>query len=420
VGGRLLVALLGARALYRVAALVSSAVLLEAWGEDDFAPYAAALGIFNVVAPVLASGVEKAALKLLPRAGRTRPALVAAFVGTGAGLALVFVGALGVARLLGSDAIGGLELAAGAFVAALGLNQMLVGLQRALGHPRRDVANFVALASATAVATLVAAVGALGPLAYLVVLLAAVTALNVWLLATIGPWALRPLRRRMLIAHAGATTVLMGVADVAGAGAVSALFLILSLSTLDAQTSYLFVTTSAAALLFGLLAYVLRVLQPQVSLAVSRAGGATWRRARRIGSAVVAGGSVYLAVVTVAAVLLFDVEDPPFGLPGYAPVLVLFVACLPIFLATALVNYLLENVDLASLRVTAAGSVGGLVGAVALGLVLVPQFGALGAVAALTGGEIVHAGVVLLRSAPQRSPAARAHLTRHRERGVRR
>jgi hypothetical protein len=396
VSGRLLGALVGGRVVYRLAVLASTLLLVDAWGSSGFAAYAGAMGAFAFVLPVVASGVEKSALKLLPRTSAARPSLVGGFLAAGVGLAFLFLAVLGAAALAGWG-VGSLRLAVGALAALLAVNQLLVGLQRALGRPRRDLANSLALAAATLGAAVAAVAVGAGALTYVCALAALVGCLDAVLLASLGPWSLRRLRRRSLLVHAARTTALMGVADVAGGLATAALFVVLSRSALAGQASPLFVTTSAAALLFGLVEFVLRVLQPQVSLALGRRPASARRHARRLGASIVLGGSAYLALAVAGAVALVDVTSPPAGLPDWAPALALLVALLPVFLATAILNYVLENLDTASLRLTAVGSAAGLAGAVGAGLVLAPRWGAFGAVAALAVGEIVHAAAVTAR-----------------------
>ena len=77
--------------------------------------------------------------------------------------------------------------------------------------------------------------------------------------------------------------------------------------------------------------------------------------------------------------------------------MVLFAACLPLFVAKAVANFLLENLDMGSLRLAAAASVAGTLSVALLGLAAAPRLGALGAVAALAAGEIGNGLFVLTR-----------------------
>jgi hypothetical protein len=409
IGPRVLIALVAGRGLYRLSVLAAALLLIDAWTAPAFARYAAAMGAYAFVLPVVASGVEKSALRLLPPAAGRRPALVACFLLTGCGLAAVFVAVLAVAHAAGWG-IGSAELAVGVLAALLAVNQMLVGLQRALGRPLLDVADSIALAVATVGATAPALVAGAGLLTYVLSLSAVVGILDVLLLAALRPWA----RPRPELAQTVRTTALMGVADVAGGVATAALFVILAHSAHE-QTAPFYVTTSVAALAFGVVEYVMRVLQPQVSLALARRPATARRRARRLGLAIVAGGSAYLAIAFGVAVAMADITARPLGLASWAPAVALLVACLPVFLATAILNYVLENVDAASLRRTAAGSAAGLAAAVAAGLLLAPRWGAFGAVAALTIGEVGHAAAVLVQASPAgRRLASRWRLVRRK------
>lgn len=391
----MLLALVAGRGLYRLSVLAAALLLIAAWGSAAFAPYAAAMGAYAFVLPVVASGIEKSALKLLPRASAGRPGLVACFAGIGCGLATLLVAGLVVARLAGWG-LSSVGLAVGVLAALLAINQMLVGLQRALGRPLLDLADSVALAVATAGLTVPALVAGTGVLTYVLSLSAVAGVLDVVLLVLLAPFA----RPGAQLAPTARSAGLMGVADVAGGLTTAVLFAILSRSALAEQTAPFYVTTSVAAIAFGVVEYVMRVLQPQVSLAIARRATGVWRRARRLGLAIVVGGSGYLALLFGVAVATTHVTGRPLGLPAWGPAVALLVACLPVFLATAILNYVLENLDATSLRRTATGSATGLAGAVAAGLLLAPRWGAFGAVAALTVGEVVHAAAVLGQGSP--------------------
>ena len=391
---RMLAALVAGRGLYRVSVLAAAMLLIGAWGSQAFSPYAAAMGTYAFVLPVIASGIEKSALTLLPRASAGQPALIGSFLAVAAGLCALFSAGLLGAGAAGAS-IGSIGFAVGGLAVLLAVNQMLVGLHRALGRPLRDLANFVALSVATVAATLPALIAGSGVLDYVVTLAACVTALNVALLAALGRWS-RPCRADLV--RTARTVTLMGVADVAGGVTTAALFVILAASAVAEQTTSFYVTMTVAALVFGIVEYVLRVVQPQVSLALARDAANARRRVRRLGTAIVAGGLSYVALVVGSAIAVADVTPPPSGSWPWAPAVTLLVLCLPVFFATAILNYVLENLDARSLRLTATGSAAGVVGAVGAGLLTIPRWGAFGAVAALTMGEIVHAAAVQGRS----------------------
>jgi hypothetical protein len=407
VGPGLLVSLIAGRGAFRAAMLGSSVALLPLWGQSTFADYASAMGRFVFVVPLVNFGVEKTALKLVPRADATRRALTAALLAAGCLLVVPFLLWLAVAAVLGW--VSQLVTMAGLLMASLGLNQVLVALHRALGRPRHDARNFFALGVATAAATALVPLLGLRPVGFVTVLLAVTVTLNLALLRGLrAPWR-EPLRaRRVLGPYLVSTMTFMGVADVSRGVSVSVLFLILGSTRFAPEMSKLYVTATAADILLGVLEYVLRVFQPQVALALARRGAAARRWARQLSLSLVAGGVAWLALAFAAARQLDHVLAGVPAAPPWTAVLVLFVVCLPLFAAKAVANFLLENLDMGSLRLAATASVAGTLSVAMLGLVAAPRLGAIGAVAALAGGEIGNGLFVLARLRPAGSRAGGA------------
>jgi hypothetical protein len=405
VGPGLLVSLIAGRGAFRAAMLGSSVALLPLWGQSAFADYASAMGRFVFVVPLVNFGVEKTALKLVPRADATRRSLTAALLAAGCLLVVPFLLWLALAALLGWVSL--LVTMAGLLMASLGLNQVLVALHRALGRPRHDARNFFTLGVATAAATALVPVLGLQPVGFVAVLLAVTVTLNLTLLRGLrAPWR-EPLRaRRVLGPFLASTMTFMGVADVSRGVSFSVLFLILGSTRFAPEISLLYVTATAADILLGVLEYVLRVFQPQVALALVRRGAAARRWARQLSFALVVGGVAWLGLAFAAARQLDHALAHFPAAPPWTAVLALFVACLPLFVAKAVANFLLENLDMGSLRLAAAASVAGTLSVALLGLVAAPRLGALGAVAALAGGEIGNGLFVLTRLRAARAGGA--------------
>ncbi len=110
------------------------------------------MGTAQVLTTLTALGIEKSALKLVPRATRTGPQLItvlllSALLLTGA--AVVWLGCAALFARSGDAVV--LGLLAGLYAALLGLNTVLVGLCRALDRNRADVLNFAALSLVIAV-----------------------------------------------------------------------------------------------------------------------------------------------------------------------------------------------------------------------------------------------------------------------------
>ncbi|PWS48595.1 hypothetical protein DKT74_02590, partial [Streptomyces sp. ZEA17I] len=184
------------------------------------------------------------------------------------------------------------------------------------------------------------------------------------------------------------TSALMACGDIAAAGTVSLLFLMLGASRHHEQTGHLYLMILASSVLLNGFGYLLRLFQPHVSLTLRSVDPASLdRRVVRRLLPVAAAGAVWSAG---SLALAWWAERTALAPPPVV-VLLLYVLCVPLFFTVGSLNYLLENATPHTLRATALSALGGLLCAVLLGLVLVPALGALGAVAALASGEVAHA-----------------------------
>ena len=383
---RRLLPLFAGRGAYRLIIALSNVALAAAWGPRTFAGYAAAMGSLAVLSFLTSLGVEKSALKLVPRARRTGSELMAAFVSLPAVLGAACLGWVAVAA---TDA---LTLGAGALAVGLGANQVLVALHRVRDRPGLDVANHGILVAGLLATTLAALAGGLGPVGFIGWTVLLVAGLNAALLAALRPWRLRLPRRSVLRAAAG-TSLLMSAGEVAAAAVVSLVFVVLAHSAYRDQAGALYLAVGVSSLLVKAFGYLLRVVQPRVSVALHPAGAGTavQTRAARGARLVVLLGTPYLVLVTAAAVLAVRA-----GLGAPVVVLVLlYLGCAPLIFGVGTINFLLENAGRAALRRTAVGSVAGLAAAVPAGYLLITLFGAPGGLAAIAVGELVHAAAVL-------------------------
>jgi O-antigen/teichoic acid export membrane protein len=393
---KLVASLVGARMGYRGTVLLANVVLAGAWGSTGYAGYAAAMGGAAFLNPIASLGIEKCALKLIPRARHIVARLIGVFVALAAVLLLVSLVILAVLLLGRSDStlLPGL---AGLWAICTGGNQVLVGLSRAVGRPGRDVANHLVLAVALAGLTVAGVMGT-PPTTFLALYVLTLIVLNVALLAGLRP-DFAGLRRTTLVRAAVGTSALMAVADVVGGVSISLLFLALSVTGSQAESGGLYLAVIASSVLLNAFAYLLRILQPQVSRGLHQRDLtsiidtlARWLRL------LVLTGVPYLSIALGVALLLFR----DMGGPG---VLILYAACVPILFLMGSVNYLMENATPEALRATAHGAAVSLAAMGALAFAIVPWAGALGAVTVLGCGEIVHAAIVLRWLIPRRSQA---------------
>ncbi len=425
---RSLASLLAGRTAFRLALLGANAVLLARWGEAGYEPYAAAMGTAQVLTTLTTLGIEKSALKLVPRALRTGPQLITVLLVS----ALLLTGAavlwlVGTALFVQSGSSGGsggfggspvaLGLLAGLYAALLGLNTVLVGLCRSLDRNRADVLNFAALSLVIATGAGGVSLLGWGPVAFTGWILGGTALLNLAQLPALYRATGRPVRGGV-VRPVMTTSALMACGDIAASGTVSLLFVLLGASRHHEQTGHLYLMILASSVLLNGFGYLLRLFQPHVSLTLRSVDPASLdRRVVRRLLPVAAVGAVWSAG---SLWLMWSAEQSGLVPPPVA-VLLLYVLGIPLIFTVGSLNYLLENATPHTLRATAVSALGGLVCAVLLGLFLVPALGAPGAVTALTAGEVAHAVLArlllrsrALRSLPLRNPPLRSRTPKAR------
>ncbi len=418
---RALVALLAGRAAVRITFSMAPLVLRPSWTDAEFAAYAAAMARFVFLVPVLGGVVEKSALKLVPRSRRAGPQLVSVYLGL---LALVCAAAAGWVAVAGATSRGPrLVVLAGVVALALGVNQALVALHRAAGRVWVDLAVqgtvFAALAGG-----LVAVVGFdAAPETLLAGWAAVVAVVDVVVLA--GLLVASPPRRRLarrLVRFVGADAGLQGSTDLVVGVSVAAVYGAVAVTGHEGELADLFVVLSLATMLTTGYTYLMRVLQPSISVRqhTRRAGPALaaplWRRRNLVPAA------GYLVVVVVAGRLAVTSGWPPGGTWWLVAV---FLATVPVLSAAAGLNFLFENGDGASLRRTVRGAVAGALGVAVLAVPLTAAAGAVGAVGALAAGDLIHVAVLMgspsrttVRGGEAGAPVRRAPSARPRPAGA--
>ncbi|MEW9556443.1 hypothetical protein [Nonomuraea sp. NPDC050783] len=391
-----LAALVGGRAAFRGTLLLANLALLAAWGQPGYAAYAQAMGGAAVLSSIASTGIEKCALKLIPRLRHTVPLLVGIFVVLVGVLLAVALAVLGGMLALGRSGPWPLVALAGLSNICLGLNQVLLGLTRAIGKPGRDVANHLVLSSALGCWTGVALLLGMTPVTFLALYAGTLAALDLALLLGLRP-DFRGLRRRTLARAAIGTSLRMAVPDLAGGLTTSLMFLALSVAGAQAESTGLYMAATASSILLNAFSYLLRILQPEVSRALHHRDLTTaYERLSRWLRLLMLTGTPYVA----AALALAPAVLRPYGDVG---VVILYVACIPVIFAVGSANYLMENATRQALDATAAGAAVSLAVIGALAFVVVPWAGALGAVALIAFGELIHAGAILRWLRPRSS-----------------
>ncbi|HIW62437.1 MAG TPA: oligosaccharide flippase family protein [Candidatus Stackebrandtia excrementipullorum] len=389
---RTILPLVGARAVYRVGMALSSVILIVEWGKDEFAGYALAIGTFGVLSFVTTMGVEKSALKLIPRARYTARQLTTLFVLLPALLSAAC--ALGVVWYgLNSD-YPLLMIMGGGLAICGGVNQVLVGLHRVHGRPHRDMINYLLLFVSVVVAVACAVFGGLGPVGVMGIMLGSVFVANLILVPTLPLTRVRNIRKPLVWSSIRASA-LMSADEIAGSAIISLGFLLIGHSDFRSQAAYMYVVLESSTFMMAGFGYILRILQPRISVYMHRSDSAAamFERAKYWLKIMLISGPPYLVLVAVGGFTWEATTGAPAG-----PVLIflLYLSSVPFFLLIGTINYLLENHDNTSFISTAAGSMAGMIGACAVSLALVPWIGALGAMLTWALADIIHAATILL------------------------
>lgn len=396
IGLKLLAGLIAARATFRLVLYGANVALLAGWGAGEYGRYAAASGVLAWVMIVAQAGPEKAALKLLPRGGDGRPAMLAALRALIrlAPLALLVPAMLAVASQPGGGAA--LYGAAAAQSVALGLNMAAVAVQRALGRTGRDLANFGLLSVVWVALTALTIALDVAPASYLLCLcLATMAVTELTMRGT--PIAPRRARRARVPRDLAETAAMMSVSDVAGMAALSVAFVVLPLSGHADQSGALYLALAGWGLALGLIVYVARVYQPRLSVWLAGAGSVSGRRqARLLARWALRLNLAWLAVAGVVIVAA-DMRGLTTGASAVAALSALILSRGAIWGVMFASVSLLENADRDALRVVAKGAAIGLAVVVAVSVVVIPAFGAAGAIWAMATDELALA-IVVLRS----------------------
>ncbi len=278
---RILLALLAGRLAYRGTTALLPVALLAVWGPDRFGPYASLFGTWLFLNPMLSWGLEKAALLLLPRTRAGRPYVLGALITFGVALALPAAVGFVLLALVSDSPVATLSAVLALLNVAQGMNQALVGYQRALGRPLVDTANYLTAGALNVAAVALAAWAGLTPLGFGLVLLAGTAALDLAhtvALATHARLGARLLARRRLVRHAAGTAFFMGFNIILVTVTTSALFVVLAWHGLERESAYLYVAISIFNVAHAALDYLLRVYQPSVALLLRRGRAAEIRR----------------------------------------------------------------------------------------------------------------------------------------------
>ncbi|MET7462744.1 hypothetical protein [Nonomuraea sp. NPDC005501] len=393
IGPRRLLTLLTGRAAFRLLMYGSAGVLVAAWSREDFNRYAAAVGAAGWLGMLAQSGPEKAALTLLPRAGRTRGHLVGMLRAVVAYVPLPFTVAAAVALLLAPGSQPAVYLTAAAYYVALGCGMLGVAVHRALGRYTRDTVNSALLGLGMIGMAWLAFAVPLPPAGYLAGLLALVITLNLALVRGLprGSGAPRPVLRVIL----ARTAALMGAADVMASAMIGTLFVELSLTPYASQSGDLYLMTIGWGFVTSVVYTLQRIYQPRLVVHLGPDGRSD--DAARVRELVrrVARASVWVSglwLVLAGAALAG-------GLAGTRSLVALGVLLASLLPANALASvgmFVLENTGEAGLRDSAKAVVLTWAAMTALGAVVIPFAGAAGAVYTL-GAQGFVLGLVLRR-----------------------
>ncbi|MEV6521891.1 hypothetical protein AB0M43_08135 [Longispora sp. NPDC051575] len=371
---RTVVTLIAGRGAYRIAQQVSEVSLLALWGAHGFAPYAAATGISAWLFALTSSGVEKAALTLIPR-------------GDGPGLERFFhrlaLVPLTVCLLgwLGATAVqpGGSAAryaAAATLATGIGCCAVQVALFRLRGLPHADAVAYSAIAASYGCGVLlVAATGARAP-AVLAFLAGAVTLVNVVLALRLRPPGPRLATGAWPAARAAAV---LTVGEALAIASVSVLYAELAALSTPEQVSLFYLLVLGPVACGVLWGYLLRIWQPRT---------VAWLRSHGPEAGVLLARRVLRWLLPPAALAtgVLVVRPHPVAIGVEIALSAGCVFCV----------YLMENLDARWRRGSAGTAVAQCATVAVAGWLLVPGAGAVGGIVAVAAGYVVQGGVLWL------------------------
>jgi len=391
---RTLVSLAAGRGSFRLAQLAATVILLPLWGQTRYGVYAAAVTTFTWIIPLLQSGPEKTVLKLLPRAPRTGPPIVEALTGLLWCLIIAMPLTFGITLALGQRHTAAVYVGVSATAVGSGSTLLLAGLHRVTGRPWFDARSAFAL-SAVQVALIALAAAGLGPLGYVIGMVAGQTLVNAVLLTHLPRPSLRIRARRGFARRVVWTIVLMGGPEVCLYMTTSVLFAIIAATRWSGEVAQLFAVSIVWTAGLTLLIYTLRVYAPMASLRLLGRGGVTGRaRASRLAR--------WALIVDVLWIVAFAGVASQVNLTAVAVsdhAFILWAAIsgsrTPAIVLTVLAGYLLENSDARSTRVTGTVAVANLLVASAIGAYAIPRWGGLWIGLSVLGAEMVGAVILI-------------------------
>ncbi|MEU7873625.1 hypothetical protein [Dactylosporangium sp. NPDC049140] len=384
--------LLAGRGAGRLAQYGAGFALLAVWGPDEFAGYAAAVGVGLWAFALAATGVERSALVTLAGVGPADPgrrALEGMFAALGLLPFALSLAACAAAGLLDPGGAAPRYAAGIAFMTGTGALAVLVALLRLRGRPGADPAAYAVLSAGYGAAVALAALAGFGAGGVLALLIGVTAAIVAVLLAVLRP-AWRGAGRAAVLA-AVRTGGLFAAGDVLGNAAVSVLYAELAALAPAAQGSLLYVGLTVSVALGALSNYVLRLWQPAILVWLAADPAGSPARVRR--ALVVAGGAGVVA--TVAA-----------GLAGH--LVVALAVEIGTFLAVSGAAFVVESIDDRARLNSALSALAGLGVVAVAGLLLIPGGGAAGALVALAAGWLARVPWLFTAARRPAAPAPRA------------
>lgn len=372
--------LLLGRAAYRGLWLLAPLLLATTWSAADIGRTVAAVGTFGWLVMLLSSA-EKTALKQVPRLPRLANQILRTMVAI---VVIPLVVALPVAvgwAVLDADS----ALWPWAVVWALtgAVVQVLASMHRIEHRNWADALTFVGGAGWLLTATGLTIALGWRPLTWLIVCEAGMLVIiGVGLVACRGRLrvdvrrraANRPLRRSLL---------LLGLPETLSLASVGAGYAMISLVSQPHEAAWLYIAVTAAGVIGSMVAYVVRVRSPEISLRLRGAGAITGeRQARRLAERALLGGIGFGLLGILAAVAT--------SLP-WLVLAVFTVGEIVIFAQRTVAANLVENSRSRWLQGNVRASATGLVTAVVVMAVATPVWGAAGAMGGLLAGQIANA-----------------------------
>ena len=383
--------------------LLANVSLFLIWGPIVYGRYAAIVGIWSVLSAFAALGIEKSALKHIPRYQRIGPYLTGYFIGLLFIACLVLLGAIvGIQMIASGDdafnALSRLEVQVSLTCLLLGNSLCLSSIGRAHGKPAFDMLSSIALGLAILTALYLTYLFQWSSLGFTYIYNSILLIANLAGVVFLLPYTRFSIRKRRLLGLAYKWSIeafLMSLNLVLATTAVSVVYLTFRLVGSFEEVSHF----NIAALVFGtayaFFHYCFGILLPSISVSI-RERGVAWiylslsRNKKWLLSLMMAASG--LAILGSSYLWMNH-----YGLPANLGLIWFWLLLTPFFLSAEFLTIIFEMLERPNIISSIGASALALLLITICAFVAIPRLGALGGIISLLVGEAAVSVFLLVR-----------------------